>query len=449
MPFARKRPTTDATMEPSDAILARLQALHPKKIDLSLGRIERLLDRLDRPQDRLPPAIHVAGTNGKGSVVAFLRAILETAGYRVHSYTSPHLVRFNERIRIAGEVISDEALSAILDECERANEGETITFFEITTAAAFLAFSRTPADMLLLECGLGGRFDATNVIDRPAATIITPVSFDHMHFLGDTLTEIAGEKAAIQKEDVPSIVAPQLKEAGRTIAAAAKAVGAPSFVYGRDWTVSATDTGLRYRSEWVDLTLPTPGLLGRHQLINAGTAVACLEQIEGLEITDTAISEGLPAARWPGRLQPLTDGPLADLLPPGWELWLDGGHNMAAAAALAETVGRWDDMPLYLVFAMMHGKSPADFLQPLAPTVKGLCAIAIPGHDGSLSAADCADAAVAAGIPSHAAEDVEGGIRDILQRELGPARILICGSLYLAGAVLGQNAGTAPTFTAG
>ena len=215
------------------------------------------------------------------------------------------------------------------------------------------------------------------------------------------------------------MVAPQLKEAGRTIAAAAKDVGAPTFVYGRDWTVSATESGLRYRSEWVDLTLPAPGLLGRHQLINAGTAVACLEQLEGLEITDTAISEGLPAAQWPGRMQPMTGGPLADLLPAGWELWLDGGHNMAAAAALAETVAQWDDMPLYLIFAMMDGKSPADFLQPLAPTVQGLCAVAIPGHDGSLSAADCADAAVAAGIPSHTAEDVEGGIQDILQRGAG------------------------------
>ena len=446
--FARTRRTTDDD-DSTDAILARLHRLHPKTIDLSLGRLKRLLDRLGRPQDHLPSVIHIAGTNGKGSVLAFLRAVLETAGQRVHTYTSPHLVRFNERIRLDGEPIGEDALSNLLDECERANGNEQITFFEITTAAAMLAYARNPADLLLLECGLGGRFDATNVVDNPVATVITPVSMDHMHFLGDTIRQIAGEKAAIQKPGVTSVIAPQHNQAADVILEYAEAVGAPTFLYARDWSVIPTQKGFRYRSTRVTLDLPAPGLAGRHQIYNAGTAVACLERLDQLEISDTAIAEGLPATHWPGRLQHLKTGPLARQLPDGFELWLDGGHNPAAGQALAETFERWTDKPLYLVFGMMERKPPQNFLRPMAPHVRALRAIAIPGHDGSLSAAAAAEAASEVDIPSTPSQDLDTALQDVVRDAKQPARILICGSLYLAGAVLARNDGLETQFTEG
>jgi dihydrofolate synthase/folylpolyglutamate synthase len=434
--FARNRRRSDDT---SDAILARLHRLHPKTIDLSLGRILRLLDRLDRPQDRLPPVIHAAGTNGKGSVIAFLRAILETAGYRVHAYTSPHLVRFNERIRLAGEIIPEPELAALLDECEHRNRDETITFFEITTAAALLAFARSKADVVLMECGLGGRYDATNVVARPALTIITPVSMDHMHYLGDTIRQIAAEKGAIQKTGVPSVIGPQSEAAAAVLLRQAEDVAARPFIHGRDWSVAPTARGFRYRSSDIDLDLPPPALAGSHQLANAGTAIACLERLEALDVSGTAIAEGLPAARWPGRLQRLNSGPHAASLPEGWDIWLDGGHNPAAGAVLADTAREWRDKPLHLVLGMMRHKEARHFLRPLAPFAASLRAIAIPDQDGSLSAEACAEAARDTGIRSATAQDIDHALADILRREKGPARILICGSLYLTGAVLARN----------
>ena len=434
--LARKRPTTDHS---SGDVLERLHRLHPKIIDLSLDRILVLLDRLGRPQDRLPPTIHVAGTNGKGSVIAFMRAILETAGHRVHAYTSPHLVRFNERIRVGGNEISEAELTAVLAECERVNNGDPITYFEITTAAALLAFSRSAADVLLLETGLGGRFDATNVIDRPAATVITPVSMDHMHFLGDTIRRIAAEKGAIQKPGVPSIIAPQYEQAKAVLLQQAEAAGARPFLYGRDWAVEPTAAGMRYRSSRITLDLPQPGLLGRHQLINAGTAVAGLEQFDALEIPGTAIAEGLPAAQWPARLQHLDDGPLTAGLPAGWELWLDGGHNPAAGEALAETLRGWRDKPIYLIFGMMQRKAPQHFLRPMNELASALRAVPIENQDGSLSAAEAAEAAAEVDIRSTPAPSVESALADIVATEPGPARVLICGSLYLAGSVLAHN----------
>jgi len=427
--------------EPSDVILERLTRLHPKLIDLSLDRIEILLDRLGRPQDRLPPVVHVAGTNGKGSVIACLRAVLETAGYRVHVYTSPHLVRFNERIRLAGEIVSEAALSALLDECERANRNEPITFFEITTAAALLAFSREPADILLLECGLGGRFDATNVIARPAATVITPVSMDHMQYLGDTISQIAGEKAAIQKPDTPSVIAAQHELAEKVILEAAAIAGARPFAYGRDWTFAATETGFRYESRALTLDLPPPALIGPHQIANAATAVACLEQLDGFEVSDVAIREGLARAEWPGRLQRLETGTLATMLPAGWELWLDGGHNPAAGLALAEVAEGWTDRPLHLVFGMMEQKAPQHFLRPLEPYVESLRAVPIPDNDACFDAATLAAAAEEVDIAAVPSEDIASALADIVARAEKPGRILICGSLYLAGVALGENAG--------
>src|SRR3989440_8251721 len=311
----------------SDRVLARLTQLHPKKIDLSLARIERLLTALGNPQDELPPVVHVAGTNGKGSTVATLRACLEAGGYRVHAYTSPHLVRFHERIRLASRLIEEDLLLELLEECERANRGEPITFFEITTAAAFLAFARTPADVVLLEVGLGGRLDATNVVRRPAVTAITPVSLDHQAFLGDTVAAIAGEKAGILKPGVTAAIAPQPREAAAVIEARAAAVSAPLYRAQHEWRCDVLGEGMRYEGERWRLDLPLPSLIGAHQVVNSGTAVACLERLSGFDIPTEAIPRGLRHIDWPARLQLLQHGPLVDAVPPDWELWLRCGSN--------------------------------------------------------------------------------------------------------------------------
>jgi len=414
--------------------------LHPKKIDLSLGRTVDLLERLGRPQDRLPPVVHVAGTNGKGSLIAFLRAILEAAGYRVHCYTSPHLVRFNERIRLAGEIIPETQLSQLLGYCEIVNEGRSITYFEITTGAAFRAFADTPADILLLETGLGGRFDSTNVVDRPALTAITPVSMDHTQFLGETLAEIAGEKAAIQKPGVPSVIGEQPAVVADVIEAWAAEAGSPLHRYGAEWGVSGGSEGLRVRSGAAIRQFPAPALFGPHQLHNAGMAVACVEKLDGFAIGNAAIAAGLTQAVWPGRLQRLTRGPLVELLPPGWELWLDGGHNAAAGAVLATVARDWTDRPLDLVFGMLNTKDLRAFLHPVAPLVRATASVAIPGEDASLSAVEAAQAARALLLRAAPSDDVSAALRTLIEDAVEPGRILICGSLYLAGTILAQNA---------
>ena len=424
----------------SDAVLERLSRLHPKIIDLSLGRVERLLAALGHPERRLPPVVHVAGTNGKGSVLAYLRAMFEAAGRRVHVYTSPHLVRFNERIRLAGRLIEEEALTGLLEECETANGGDPITFFEITTAAAFLAFARDPADILLLETGLGGRLDATNVIDRPFATAITPVSYDHMQFLGDTLAAIAGEKAGILKAGVPAAIGPQTQEALAVIEARAASIGAPLHRYGAEWSVEPEGDGLTYRGRAQERRLPAPALPGRHQIDNAGVALACLEVMGPFyALTGAQVAAGLRNADWPARLQHMTRGPLAAMLPPGSELWLDGGHNQAAGEALAEMAKGWQDRPLHLVFGMLDTKEPRAFLRPLAPLVRSLIAVPIPGEHASLTTAQAAEHARAVGIPAEEAPGVDAAVAAIARGEKGPCRVLICGSLYLAGSVLAEN----------
>jgi dihydrofolate synthase/folylpolyglutamate synthase len=422
----------------SDRVLARLMRLHPKRIDLSLGRIERLLAALGNPEERLPPVVHVAGTNGKGSVVATLRACLEAGGWRVHAYTSPHLVRFHERIRLAGALIEEEALVALLEECERANGAAPITFFEITTAAAFLAFARTPADIVLLETGLGGRLDATNLVRRPAATAITPISLDHQAFLGPTIAAIAGEKAGILKPGAPAIVAPQPPEAQAVIAQRAAAIGAPLYCWGREWRCLPANGGLRYEGERWHLDLPRPALPGPHQIVNAGTAIACLEQLTGLPVSPQAIAEGLRRIEWPARLQRLGRGPLVAMLPAGWELWLDGGHNPGAGEALAAMAALWRDRPLHLVTGMLNTKDAAGFLRPLAPYAKTLWAVTIPGEDNALAAEAIAAAAVAVGIAARPAPSLAAALAAIAgERERG--RVLICGSLHLAGVVLADH----------
>jgi dihydrofolate synthase / folylpolyglutamate synthase len=422
----------------SDIVLARLMRLHPKLIDLSLGRIEGLLAALGNPHEKLPPVIHVAGTNGKGSTVATMRACLEAGGYRVHAYISPHLVRFHERIRLAGKLIDEDRLVALLEECERANRGAPITYFEITTAAAFLAFARTPADIVLLETGLGGRLDATNVIRHPAATAITPISLDHQGFLGDTIAAIAGEKAGILKTGTPAIIGPQLPEAAAVFAARAEQIGAPLLRFGTEWRCDASGDGMRYEGPGWHLDLPLPSLLGAHQIANSGTAIAGLEQLAGLEISRTAIADGLRRIDWPARLQRLTRGPLVDILPPGWELWLDGGHNPGAGEVLAAAVSDWRDRPLYLVTGMLNTKNAAGFLAPLAAYARALYAVTIPGEENPLSAPAIAAAARSVGLPAEEAPSTAAALATIIA-DPTPARILICGSLHLAGTILADN----------
>ena len=423
----------------SDRVLERLSRLHPKKIDLSLGRVERLLGRLGHPEARLPPVIHVAGTNGKGSTVAALRAALEAGGYRVHAYTSPHLVRFHERIRLAGELIEEEALLALLEECEAANTGEPITYFEITTAAAFLAFARRPADVVLLETGLGGRLDATNLLARPAVAALTPISLDHRDFLGETIEQIAAEKAGILKPGRPAVIGPQPEEAGRVVAARAAEIGAPLFRFGREWRAFPSEFGMRYEGRDWRLDLPAPALYGKHQIANAGTAIACLENLAGFALPPAAIAAGLRRIEWPARLQRLARGPLVAALPADAELWLDGGHNPGAGEILGAAAAGWRDRPLDLVVGMLKTKDAEGFLRPLARYARRLQAVTIPGEENPLPAAAIAAAARAVGLDARCAPSVAAAVAAIA-REKRPGRVLVCGSLHLAGRVLAENA---------
>ena len=417
---------------PSDAILERLLTLHPKLMDLTLGRTETLLARLGNPERAMPPVVHVAGTNGKGSTIAFIRAGIEAAGMAAHVYTSPHLAQFHERIRLAGDLIEEAALSALLEECEEKNEGDQITFFEITTAAAFLAFSRVRADYTLLEVGLGGRVDATNVIPKPALTVITPVSIDHQQYLGDTLGEIAFEKAGILKQGVTCIVGPQRDEALEVIERQAARVGAPLIVAGQDFTSTVEDGRLIYRDERGLLDMPLPALPGAHQIDNVGTALAALR---ALEIGDDAMEAAPGTATWPGRVQRLTKGPLAEMAAAaGAELWLDGGHNAAAGEALAAHYAGLPPKRLHMIVAMLETKDPSGFLRPFAGTASRLHAVPVTGTSMAYPLAIIADISSAAGIPSAICNSVEAALRDALAE--GAERVLICGTLYLAGDVL-------------
>lgn len=423
----------------SDVLLERLMQLHPKLIDLSLDRMYDILAKLGNPHHSLPPVVHVAGTNGKGSAIAYMRAALIAAGYRVHVYTSPHLVRFHERVELDGETISEADLAELLDECERINGGEPITYFEVTTAAAFLAFSRVPADILLLETGLGGRLDATNVVDRPLATVITPVSLDHQQFLGDTIAKIAGEKAGIIKPGVPVIIGPQVSEARDVMVARAAALDSPAFVSGTDFDVIEQTTDGFVMVDGDDrLAMPMPCLLGPHQPHNAATAIAALRRLEGFDLSEESLARGLTTARWPARMQQLHAGRLKEMLGPDTELWLDGGHNPAAGLVLADMAQSWTDRPLDLVVGMMNTKDPTGFIKPLAPFVRRAIAVEIPGEKNTLAAEDTLRVLKDAGLEASSASDVEVALQQ-LAAEKGPSRVLICGSLYLAGRVLEAN----------
>ena len=422
------------TPPPSDVLLARMMALHPKIIDLTLDRVWRLLATLGHPERALPPVVHVAGTNGKGSTVAMLRAGIEGAGQTAHVYTSPHLARFHERIRVAGRVIDEDALAAILDECWDANNRETITYFEITTVAAILAFARTPADWTLIEVGLGGRLDATNVIERPAICVITPVDLDHQQYLGDTLPEIAAEKAGILKRGVPCVVGPQHPAALEVIEARAARLGAPLLAHGQHWHAWEERGRLVFQDETGLLDLPLPNLVGPHQIANGGMALAVLRH---LRFGEAACEAAVTRAQWPARMQRLRTGPLAALAPRA-ELWLDGGHNPAAGEALAVTLERLPRRPTHIVTGMLRTKDVRGYLRPLARQAASLTAVSIPGEDATLAAEETATAAAAVGLPASTAPDVAAAISRIA--EAAPtARILICGSLYLAGSVLREN----------
>jgi dihydrofolate synthase/folylpolyglutamate synthase len=419
----------------SDIILQRMMALHPKIIDLTLDRVWRLLEALDNPQDRLPPVIHIAGTNGKGSTLAMIRAGLEGAGQRVHAYTSPHLARFHERIRLAGDLISEDQLARVLDRCEAANGDAPITYFEITTCAALLAFAETPADYTLLEVGLGGRLDATNVIGRPALTAITPVDMDHQQFLGDTLPAIAAEKAGILKRGVPCIVGRQHAAALEVIEDRAARLAAPVLAHGQHWQVTEGRGRLIYEDETGLLDLPLPSLPGPHQVDNAGMALAALRH---LGMDEAACEAAMTGAVWPARMQRLSTGTLADRVRPA-ELWLDGGHNPAAGAALAATLDGLPERPTHLVCGMLDTKDITGYMAPLARHAEGLTAISIPGEAATLPAETTARAAAQAGMTATTAPDLDSALQAIITERPG-ARILICGSLYLAGHVLRENA---------
>ena len=428
---------------PSDAVLERLTSLHPKLIDLSLGRIERLLGALGNPETRLPPAIHVAGTNGKGSTIAFMRAAAEAAGLSAHVYTSPHLVRFHERIRVAGAPVAEADLSAILEECEDANGGAPVTFFEITTAAAFLAFSRRLADLLLLETGLGGRLDATNVLEKPDLAVITPVSIDHTGFLGETLADIAFEKAGILKPGVPCILAPQEPDARRVIERQAARTASPLEAAGADWEAEARPDGMVFRDRRESLRLPPPALIGPHQVVNAGTAIAALRRWRPETFGRDALAAGLSSAAWPGRFQRLAGGALAAIAGDGCELWVDGGHNPAAGRALAGAVaGLGDRRPTALVCAMQANKDAEGFLRPLAAVAERAVATALPGAAGGLAPDRLAAAAGAAGIAAETAPTLEDAVGRAA-RGAGRRRVVLCGSLYLAGAALAEGGAAA------
>jgi dihydrofolate synthase/folylpolyglutamate synthase len=430
------------TAPSSDHVLTRLMALHPKKIDLSLGRMERLLEKLGHPERKLPPVFHIAGTNGKGSTAAYLRAILEASGRKVHVYTSPHLVRFAERIRLAGRIIDEAALTKILEECESVNGAHPITFFEVTTAAAFLAFSRAPADAVILEVGLGGRLDATNLVDHPLVTAITPVSMDHESFLGDSIALIAAEKAGIAKPETPLVLGPQVDVALKVIAEKAALAHAPLICFGADWQVGHEADGFSFEDRQGKIHLPRPNLNGPHQILNAGLSIACLRAQKLFAVSDAQMAHGITHANWPARLQKITAASGLEGFPNGTEIWLDGGHNPAAGEILGETF-KSRSRPLYLISGMLANKDTAGFLKPFANLASGLYAIDIEGEDCH-PAEEVVKFAKAAGIKAEAAKGFPEALETLKARLKNnpcntlPADILICGSLYLAGQVLRQ-----------
>ena len=431
----------------SDSALERLKLLHPKKIDLSLDRLGRLLESLGRPQDRLPPVIHVAGTNGKGSTVACLRAIGEAAGLRVHAYTSPHLVRFVERIRLAGELITEPHLAEVLDRVERANAGQPITFFEITAAAAFVAFAETPADLCILEVGLGGEFDATNVISTCQVAAIAPVDFDHAEFLGTDIKGIAYAKAGIIKPGRPVVSARQRAEAEAVIEAQAVKLGAPLQLMGRDFDAYAQAGRMVFQGEDRLLDLPAPSLAGPHQVENAGLAVAAALAFGGAMADEAAIAKGVSSADWPARLQHLTKGPYGEKAAArSSDLWLDGTHNPHGARALStalQAMAARDGRPVALVMGILGNKDAAGMFAAFKPLNPRVYTVPSPSEAGA-APEDLAAAARSVGLQADAYDTVMAGFEAALGQDGPPPHVIVCGSLYLAGEVLAASPETWP-----
>lgn len=433
-------------MDRSPAILQRLLSLHPKRMDLSLGRVEKLLAKLGNPELQLPPVIHVAGTNGKGSTIATMRAILEAAGYRVHVYTSPHLVSFHERIRLAGQIVSDADLSRALSRCEDVNDGDPITFFEITTIAAFLLFTEQPADVLLLEVGLGGRLDATNVTPNPAVSVVTSISLDHELWLGDTLEEIAGEKAGILRKGVPAVFAQQPDGVRTVLESVAERVGAPCKIGGQDWMGRAEGGRLVVEDDTGLIDLPLPRLPGQHQIANAGLAVTALK-VAGFLPEPDLVAKGILATEWPARMQRLQIGSYLQRVPSGSEIWLDGGHNPDAGRAAANFIADLEDRaskPLFLIAGMLNTKDPLHYFEAFRGLVRQVFTVPIKDTEASWTAEELSASAGAAGLPAEPMDNVTAVLDRICAQCVDqPPRILICGSLYLAGEVLAEN-GTPP-----
>jgi dihydrofolate synthase / folylpolyglutamate synthase len=436
-----------ASKSPLGDLLTRLMALHPSAIDLSLDRMMRLLAQLDHPERKLPPVIHVAGTNGKGSTIAYLRAICEAAGLRVHVYSSPHLVRLNETIRLAGSLVGDDELLATLEDVERINAGAPITLFEVETAAAFLLFAKHPADVVLLETGLGGRLDATNVIEKPAACVLTPIGIDHTDFLGDTLLKIVAEKAGIIKRRVPVISPEQSPEATAVIEQTARKLQAPTHFAGQEWHVGIERGRLVYQDDRGLMDLDAPKLFGRHQFGNAGLAIATLRAIQLFKIDSAAYEAGVARAEWPARMQRLSSGRLVDIAPKESEIWLDGGHNADGGRVVAAALGDLEERvsrPLVVIAGMMANKDAVGFLGNFAGLTRHIIAVPIPDRTGAMTPEALADAARQLGMRVELAADVAAALHALtkLAYEV-PPRILITGSLYLAGHVLADN-GTPP-----
>ncbi len=426
---------------PFDAPLERLKALHPKLIDLNLDRMLRVCEALGRPQDKLPPVVHVAGTNGKGSTLALLRAMAEAQGLRVHVYTSPHLVRFAERIRLAGTLIDEDYLADVLNRVEIANAGEPLTFFESTTAAAFVAFSETPADLLLLETGLGGMLDATNIIDQPKLTIITPIDYDHQAFLGNDLNTIATQKAGIFKRGVPALSARQPEEATQALERHALKLGINLTSMGQGINAWREGDRLIFQDEDALYDLPRPKLAGEHQIENAGLAIKAALV---LGILTEAIETGLQTVQWPGRLQALKAGPLHDALDnKASELWLDGGHNPHAARALRDFIDQQqarDPKPLHLICGLINTKDASEFFGHFAGLDAHVSCVSF-SSEAAIPPDELAAAALGKGLKATIAESPLKAIKALLP---GPFRVLICGSLYLVGDCLALSENTWP-----
>lgn len=436
-------------MSPLEQALETFRRLHPRKIDLGLDRIKRVLGALGHPQNKLPPAIHVAGTNGKGSTVAFLKAMVEGSGARAHVYTSPHLVRFNERIALSGQPINDARLIDVLKRVEAANEDKPLSFFEATTAAAFLAFAETPADFAIIEVGLGGRYDATNVF-TPAACAITPIDLDHAEFLGRDIVGVAREKAGIMSPDVPVFIGPQRDDVRQALMLEAERVGCAAYVWGEDFRAYRQHGQIVFETPKSLTDFPAPALAGEHQIMNAGLAIAVAQN---LGLSRDAISKGMQTVVWPARMQALRRGPLVEMAQDaGAEVWLDGGHNPHAAQALATHMASLEarsPRPLILVMGILANKNAGGYLDFFEGLGAGLIAVSISDH-ASLSPETLCELAKSRGFATAIGDNLTDAMQKALnmgealsresvdQTPTSP-RILICGSLYLAGEVLAEN----------